>query len=273
MQVTYLDIEIEGLPSDLHGTILVQASDIHYKSDDPQIFKTVQDFVDINNKINPDLTVLTGDYISSQEGEENLENLNSLGNLLSNLNNKCGTYACLGNHDVKHSLKSSCIEILEHSGVSVLWNQIAEPLGPQLPLVGLADFLSPDFNLNCFSGISEDTPRIVLAHNPDSTALFKDKEVRADLILSGHTHGGQIQLPWVGPLLPLLTPVLKHIPKLKKYTKIVLNLKLFEGLHSLSLGNQIYINRGLGSHFPGRFFCAPEVTVITLKSSIRDSRL
>jgi predicted MPP superfamily phosphohydrolase len=116
------------------------------------------------------------------------------------------------------------------------------------------------------------TPCIVLSHQPDTAEILK--KWRVDLQLSGHSHGGQIVIPGLGPAMIYYTKIVKRIPKkirrklpfLRKTHSILRHWQWSEGLHIVG-NNQLYVNRGLGTYFPGRLFCPPEVTIITLEVS------
>ena len=144
------------------------------------------------------------------------------------------------------------------------------PLGDGLALVGLPDFWSPEFKpAIALKPIFLDIPRMLLSHNPDSARTLK--QWRVDLQLSGHTHGGQIVIPNYGPIASILAQIRRQVPKqlrnylpyIKDCAKGSKNWNWSQGWHQVAQ-NQLYINRGLGSYFPGRFICPPEVTVITL---------
>ena len=114
------------------------------------------------------------------------------------------------------------------------------------------------------------TPRIVLSHNPDSARVLK--RWRVDLQLSGHTHGGQVVIPKLGPVVTGIKQIRQRTAKpLRKWItlltgnqdKVVQHWEWSQGLHRVN-DNLLYVNRGLGTFLPGRLCCPPEVTVITL---------
>jgi uncharacterized protein len=152
-----------------------------------------------------------------------------------------------------------------------LWNEVVYPLGVELALVGLADYWSKQFEPKLvMDRIPGHIPRIVLSHNPDSAEDLQPW--RVDLQLSGHTHGGQIVIPGVGPVVAKMEALRHSIPKRARPLlpflsprchKVVQHWEWSEGLHKVG-NNLLYINRGLGTYMPGRLFCPPEVTVITL---------
>jgi hypothetical protein len=190
---------------------------------------------------------------------------------LRSLTSRYGTYAVLGNHDIHHlAARQTVTDALTAVGITVLWNAIATPLGDPLPLLGLADWWSEEFDPEpVFSQLDPRCPRLVLSHNPDSAAILQ--QWRVDLQLSGHTHGGQIRLPGMGSVPQWIDKFcqwmpdsgLKKLPCLTRRFKIVKHWQWDQGLHRIG-SNQLYVNRGLGTYFPGRLFCSPEMTILRL---------
>jgi hypothetical protein len=266
LKVERLTIAIADLPASLSGIKIVQLSDLHY--DGIRLSENLlAEAIDVSNQENPDLVVITGDFVTDDP-----QPIEALALRLKNLNSRVGIYGCLGNHDTSSSItKQRIIDALSKINIKILWNEINYPFGKDLAIVGLADFWSREFQpLPVFNQINPDIPRIVLSHNPDSAEMLK--QWRVDLQLSGHTHGGQVIIPGYGTAPLLLqtirryTPKLlrKYIPYLQECSSVVKYWKWAAGLHQVEQ-NQLYINRGLGTYAPGRFFCPPEVTIITLQ--------
>lgn len=265
LSVEEVTVAIADLPPSLKGTKLVQLSDFHY--DGQRLSEDLlAEAIEAANQAEPDLVVLTGDYVTDDPNPIDL-----LVQRLKHLQSRAGVCAVLGNHDLFHPRsKARVADALTGIGVQVLWNEIAYPLGTELPFVGLADFWSREFNpAPVMNQLNPNTPRIVLSHNPDSAERLQ--QWRVDLQLSGHTHGGQIVIPGFGPaptLFEMLDPLIpkrvqRWIPYMKASIKVVKHWERSQGLHQVGQ-NQLYVNRGLGSYAPGRLFCPPEVTVITL---------
>lgn len=260
-----LVVKIKNLHTSLVGLKLVQMSDFHY-ADGLLSEKMLTEAIAISNAVKPDLVILTGDYVN-----RTAKPIHQLAPKLQNLQSRYGVYAILGNHDIYYpSSQPEIIDALTNVGIKVLWNQIAYPLGDKLPLVGLADVYSREFNPEpIMNQLDSTTPCIVLSHNPDTAEILQ--KWRVDLQLSGHTHGGQIVIPGLGPAMIYYTKILKKIPHkirrklpfLRKTHSILHHWQWSEGLHQIG-NNQLYVNRGLGTYFPGRLFCPPEVTIITL---------
>jgi hypothetical protein len=248
LEIVHLTITLPRLPDAFTGMKIVQISDIHFQEYTEAAF--LDAIVRKVNALAPDLVVLTGDFVSSKPlprrfsvrlGYHCAERLSQLTCPLR--------YAILGNHDclvgshaVTDALHSHGIPVLADSFVPLERN------GQRVWLAGIKDVLEERPNLEAAlpAGRSAHEPVILLAHEPD----FADHAVgrQVDLVLSGHTHGGQILLPMLPPLL---------LPDM--------GVKYVHGLFRLSDGMQLYVNRGIGAvTLPFRFRCQPEMTVITL---------
>jgi len=262
-----LTVKIAGLPASLQGKKLVQLSDFHYdglRLSEDMLEKAIA----VSNQAEPDLVLLTGDFVTEEP-----EPVHQLILRLKHLQSSSGIYAILGNHDIIHKdAKAEITKALTSIGIHVLWNEIAYPLGKELPLVGLADSWSREFNPELvMNQLDPNTPCIVLSHNPDTAEILQ--KWRVDLQLSGHTHGGQIWIPGFGPAALVYNKMAKKIPKkirrrarfLEENASVVSHWEWARGFHRLGK-NQLYVNRGLGTYLPGRLFCRPEVTIITLQS-------
>lgn len=266
LTIETVTVPIRDLPSRLEGCRIVQLSDFHYDGQRLSVglLKQVVDWV---NDLAPDLIALTGDYVTSDRAP-----IFTLVSYLSQMKSRYGTVAVLGNHDnITLGGRQTILRSLRQAGICTLWNSIAYPLGDDLPVVGLADFWSRDFHaVPMLDALSPTRPRLVLSHNPDSAAFLAPQ--RVDLQLSGHTHGGQIVLPGLGPV-PALTQSLRlsaiarlpfDLPYLNRNClKVLRHWEWASGLHAIG-HNQLYVNRGLGTYAPGRLGCPPEITVVEL---------
>jgi uncharacterized protein len=265
LRVEHLTIPIANLPKELSGTKIVQLTDFHY--DGVRLSEwLLEEAIAVTNEAEPDLIFLTGDFITYET-----QPIYDLAKRLKNLQSRVGIYAVLGNHDhYAPGAKKAVAKALNNAGMRVLYNEAVYPLGPGLALVGFADYWSGDFQpAPVFASIDLAVPRIVLSHNPDTAQILQ--KWRIDLQLSGHTHGGQIVIPGIGPLYAWVRKIGYAIPENIRYRipfisacdRVVVHWEWASGLHKVG-SNLLYVNRGLGTYAPGRLFCPPEVTVITL---------
>jgi predicted MPP superfamily phosphohydrolase len=166
---------------------------------------------------------------------------------LSALDPPLGTYAVLGNHDhwdgapeVREALLARSIPVLENE------HRIVTRNGARLCIAGIEELWegAPDVAA-ALAGVDAGVPRIVISHNPDLVDALGD-EPRVDLVLAGHTHGGQIVLPWLGPLL---------VPARREHAS-----GLVRTPHAW-----LYVTRGLGVITPpARLGCRPEIAILEL---------
>jgi hypothetical protein len=259
-------VPIRQLPEHLQGLRLVQLSDFHFdgKRLSPQLLNAAIDQV---NRLEPDLVALTGDYVTQETSP-----IFKLCTYLGRIKSKYGIVAVLGNHDnVTVGGRYTIVREFKRTGILPLWNRVVTPLGPEFPVIGLADKWSKEFKPGkVLDQVPASIPRLVLVHNPDSAAILA--RWRVDLQLSGHTHGGQIVLPGVGPLaqwnpkLPAKRLIRRILPLpylREECLRAVQHWEWASGLHRVG-DNWLYVNRGLGTYSPGRLGCPPEVTEITL---------
>lgn len=256
LETSYYDVHLPGLGADLDGFRAVQLSDIHIDEFTEPFF--VREAVDRINGLAPDAVFLTGDFVTHQLAPKKFAEGSAwqCANILNGL--KCRQrYAIFGNHDVLVG-EDVVGEALKDNGIRVLrnWHVPIERGNARLWLAGLDDPVEgrpdPDASIPPSIRGREDEPVILLCHAPDyADQLVKHPASEAvALMLSGHTHGGQVRLPFV----PLL-----HLPPLGK--------KYIEGWFQVG-PMQLFVNRGLGTvGVPVRFACAPELTVFTLRSS------
>jgi uncharacterized protein len=257
-------IPIANLPRHLQGLRVVQLSDFHYdgkRLSDRLLAATI----DRVNQLSPDLICLTGDYITYDPAP-----MVALAQQLKRLRSRCGTYAVLGNHDSYHPEAEAIVcNALTTSGIHLLINQVVDYQG--LAIVGLADYWSKAFSSDVLATIDPACPRLLLSHNPDSAARLVGD--RVDLQLSGHSHGGQLVWPGLGALPGWGAALYRQLPPLiqgwawplRICEETLRHWDWASGLHWVG-NNQLYVNRGLGTYAPGRFYCPPEITVITLVS-------
>jgi predicted MPP superfamily phosphohydrolase len=251
IDVVHQTFAIRGLPEAFRGFRVVQLSDIHLEWFTEDVFLRLA--VARINALKPDMVLLTGDFITNNEHGPDTRAYAALphcGEILSRLH--CPLiYSVLGNHDVEVDAPAVTAMLSSH-GLNPLVNRFVaiERAGQQIWLAGLdnASYGNPDLNL----AVPEkpERPVLLMCHEPDyaDTVVAHPRGQFVDVMLSGHSHGGQVQIPFVGPL---------ELPPLGK--------KYYEGRYQFDR-TLLYVNRGLGTvGLPVRFNCPPEITRITLE--------
>ena len=249
LEIIYLTINLPRLPDAFAGMKIVQISDLHFREYTEAAF--LEAIVRRVNEVAPDLVVLTGDFVSNNPLPKHFSI--KLGYQCAEILNRIQCplrYAILGNHDAIVSARA-VTDALHTQGIPVLADSSVpiERDGHRIWLAGTKDALEqkPDLAAALPAGRRPDhEPIILLVHEPDYADRALGRKI--DLMLSGHTHGGQIRIPFLPPLL---------LPGM--------GTKYVHGHFRLPDGMQLYVNRGIGAvNLPFRFRCPPEITVITL---------
>ncbi len=260
IEIVRRDIVLRNLPAPFDGMRIAQLSDIHLDQFTEPFF--LREAVRRINSLNPDVVFLTGDYVTHGLGTRKFAQGAAwqCADILQGL--KCRRiYAVLGNHDVMVGARQ-VTAALSANGITVLVNSYLplERGGGRIWLAGLDDPVSghPHRELAVPASIRNipNEPIVLMCHAPDYADDLMTHPVgqAVDVMLAGHTHGGQIRLPLLGALV---------LPRLGR--------KYIEG--SFTGGSmQLYVNRGLGTvNLPFRLDCPPEITLHTLRRSYRNS--
>ncbi|MGW8250982.1 MAG: metallophosphoesterase, partial [Anaerolineales bacterium] len=224
VEVVPQNLELPRLPEEFNGYRIVQISDLHIGT--WMTVDKLEETVDLVNPLSPDLIVITGDFVSHHPQRH----MAGISRALERLDAKDGILVVLGNHD--HWTDAALIRSeLIKSGIQVLSNRVftVSRGKSRLHMAGLDDcYVQKDRLEDVLAQLPSGECAILLVHEPD----FIDTSVQTgafDLQISGHSHGGQILLPYIGAL---------YLPKYgRKYPS---------GLYQVD-GMQLYTNRGLGT--------------------------
>jgi predicted MPP superfamily phosphohydrolase len=233
-------IWLDALPSAFHGLRVVQISDIHHGLFLPK--EWLSEAVRQANRLEPDIIALTGDFVTYSR-----RNIGPAAELLGRLRARYGVYAVLGNHDfrvdataITDALRREHIDVLRNRHVALWFG------GESVYLAGVDDYGYGADLRRAMRGVPRDAATVLLAHNPRVIHLASRHNV--SLVLSGHTHGGQVNLP-------LLGTVYGRSPERLRY-KI--------GWDRMA-ATQIYVSRGIGTIvLPWRLRCPAEITHLEL---------
>jgi uncharacterized protein len=201
---TTIEVPIAGLARELDGYVIAVLSDLHYGGT-IRPARLIRRAVDLANEVAPNLVVLLGDYALSHSISRTISRwlyewaLPRMSDSLRALHAPDGIFAILGNHDYDYDAEKTAVW-LRSIGARVLVNEcvVITKGDARLGVGGVDDWTHGEIDPHggCAS-LAPDIPRIVLSHNPDG-ALELASSARVDLVLAGHTHGGQIVLPWIG---------------------------------------------------------------------------
>jgi len=245
-------VSIDNLPDSFHNFRIVQISDIHYDGySEPSFVRRVIGHV---NSLAPDLVILTGDYISFSPLPRHIiiGTMHRCAETLQGIHCR-QRFAVMGNHDsaigapdIRPILAEVDIPLLVNEHVPI------ERGGDRLWLCGAHDPVTHEPDLYATIPEKPDGPVLLMSHGPDyaDDVLAHPRGQLVDLMFSGHSHGGQVRLPFMRPL---------HLPSGGQ--------KYVEGLFRLNR-MQLYVNRGIGAvGVPFRLNCPPEITLFTLQKA------
>ena len=256
IKVERVPIRLKHLPEAFRGFKIAQLSDLHSS---PLVDKEhLEHAVDLALAEKPDLIVLTGDFIGhtlrthpKEIHEFDSQYLDNLIAAVARAKAPSGTYAVLGNHDFwsgPEVTKRIVHDFEMRAGIPVLRNRRVTLTKEEesIQLLGIDDYWHTWNLKKALRKVPKQSVKILLSHNPDINRQIKPSH-KIDLVLSGHTHGGQVSFPFIGtPFTPTQSP---------KYLRGLVR----DG------DRQTYITRGVGHLVvPIRFNCPPEVTLITL---------
>ncbi len=255
LTVARYEVPITGLPNSLAGLRMVHITDTHYGPFTSLSY--LEHVVRQANDLQGDLIVLTGDYVH--------RSAKAIGpgiGVFEHLQSRFGTLAVLGNHDHWEGT-DACRRVFNRINVPLLDNKhlfltskglsntaISEA---SLCMAGVGDPWTEGSRIDhALANVGPAIPRIVLAHNPDSADQF-DPAYRVDLVLAGHTHGGQVSLPFIGS--PIQSTSRKYL-----------------GGVCQSPHCPVIVSRGAGlAGIPIRLGVPPEIGLLTLRSGDPDS--
>ena len=239
-EITQTSIWLRRLPPALEGLTIVHLTDIHHSLFTP--IEEVERAVELANLLEPDVVALTGDYVTFSPAY-----IWPAARALGKLRARRGVFAVLGNHDfqvdapeVTDALRAQRIRVLRNSRHPIRSG------GKTLGFLGVDDLWWDSDDLPAaLEGVPARDSKVLLCHNP--RGIWQASEHGIDLVLSGHTHGGQVRLPG-----------------LRSLYRSRLGERFVEGWNHLN-GTQIYVSRGIGKVVvPLRVGCPPEIACLRL---------
>ena len=239
LEVVRRTMSVPNLPARLDGLTAVQVSDLHLvRTTDLHVR-----MVELVQALNPDLVFVTGDLVDDHSA------VGEVVDLLRNLSPPRGLWAVAGNWDHTAEAVDLLDDALSTAGMHFLVDE-ARQLDDGLWLVGVDDPSTGNDNLNdAVAQVPARANKLLLAHSPEIVHSLDNR--RFDLVLAGHTHGGQVNLPMING----------------GWTKEGPTRRYLEGLFNVK-GSRMYVNRGIGTtHVPIRIGARPEITHFTFRGS------
>ena len=244
--------------SGLKGVKIVFASDFHIK---PYGKKRLDKIVNLINAENPDLVLSAGDYVCGHPKHSTMP-IDKIAQKLGNIKSKYGFYTTLGNHDgwygaetIASALEKNNIKVLSNKNVRIDIN------GQKFYIAGVEDLMTGEPRIyKALEGIDEHKDFVImLSHTPD---MFPKIPNDIKLTLAGHTHGGQVRIPFLGSIFTASNYGDKYA--LGWIREVDNKTVKPEKSKPISLAHKtLFTTKGLGvSIFPFRFNCVPEIDVI-----------
>ena len=249
--VTRYEVQLEQWPAALDGIRAVVLADLHVRPEDLDRLRRI---VAESNALKPDVIFLLGDYVRGRHWKDTATP-EAIAEALGKLTAPGGIFAVLGNHDwwqdgprIRRALEDNRIRVLENE-----WCWLQLPAG-KVQLVGLPDRETRQFDPGRMpEEYRPAEPGIVLSHHPD---VFPELPPETKLVIAGHTHGGQVNLPWLGRLV---------VPS--EYGQ-----RYASGL-IVEKGRTLLVSNGLGQSIAQlRFRCPPEIVELTIRRADQADR-
>jgi predicted MPP superfamily phosphohydrolase len=253
-RVRRLRFVIPDLPAPLAGLRLCHLTDLHLGHFTATAY--LERAVALANAERPDLVLLTGDFIDGSAAF-----IAQAAQLLRGVRSRWGSVGVLGNHDhwvdapaCRRAFGAAGVRLVDNARVFVGARGLGGPAAGSICVAGVGDYWEDRVDLDAaLAGVDPGTPRLLLCHNPDfaESEAARSPRHRVDLMLAGHTHGGQVRLPWGRPII---------VPSSygPKYAHGLVRGPRFPVLVSAGLGVAI---------FPVRFLVPPEIVIVSLFSS------
>jgi uncharacterized protein len=260
-EVFRVEVPVPGLPLGLDGLRILQLSDIHASNYMP--IRQVRRIVDRAQQLTADIIMSTGDLLTGH-GDPLAACVAELGRLRAPL----GVWGCNGNHEIYTDTEDEAALLFRQHGMTMLRQQNAQLAwrGTKFNLIGVDYQRQHWFNSRSslmLEGVEDlvrqEMPNILLSHNPN--AFRRASEIGVDLMLAGHTHGGQVQVEILDHRLSPARFITKYIAGLYRRPMVGDGVSVSRNRYA-----SVYVSRGLGTiGTPLRLGVPPEITLLTLR--------